>query len=61
MLKFKDHQLNKLADISANIGLLMLASAVIPTLLEEFNLFLLLSGGLLSVFFWIVSLSLVKS
>ena len=61
MLKFKQAQFNKLADISSNIGLLMLGSAVIPALWKNFNLSELTVGVSLSLFFWIVSLALVKS
>lgn len=48
-------QLEKLSDISADIGLVALASVVLPAVLDRFNLTLATVGTTITVGSWIYS------
>lgn len=60
LIDFNDNQIEKLSDIFSDIGLVILASVVIPSILDRIDLKVLLFGiiGVLSV--WIISLKLRK-
>jgi len=59
--KFNDLQLEKLSEISANLGLVFFASLVMPIFLAKvLDIFALLMGLVSSLAFWILSLMLLK-
>lgn len=51
-------QIEKLSDISSDLGLVAAASVIIPAVLEKFNVVQLLFGAIASVAFWFISLLL---
>ncbi|MBI3289899.1 hypothetical protein HYZ78_00710 [Candidatus Microgenomates bacterium] len=53
-------QIDKLSDITSDVGLVSLASVILPALLDRFDLTLVLLGMLATVFSWITSLWLKK-
>ncbi len=53
-------QLDTLSEISKDIGLVTLASVVLPAVLDKFNPTLLVLGGITTVTFWAISIWLRK-
>lgn len=61
MRVLSDNQIKKLSDIASDIGMIVLASVGLPAIFEKGDL-LLMSGGItVAIFFWIISLSFLKS
>lgn len=56
MFEFNQKQVEKLSDIFEDIGLVVLASVVIPSFLDRFNLHLILLGLGITSLFWYLSL-----
>ncbi len=59
-LIFNDPQLKKLATICADIGMVSLASVILPAIFEKFNIWQLIVGVLTTVVAWIYSLWLLS-
>jgi len=61
-IKLNESQIDRLSELTENIGLITLGSIVLPAIIEkEFNLWLLVVGLPLSASFWIYSLWLLRS
>ena len=60
MLKLSNDQLDKIADICSDIGLLMLASVGLPPILDKFNTVPALTGISIAILFWAISLKILK-
>lgn len=60
MIKLNDEQLRKLADIFADFGIVIIGSALIPTILGQGFTSLSLIGISLTIIFWLSSLRLLK-
>jgi len=56
--KLSRKQIAKLSDISSDVGLVFLASVVIPAALDKFNLVAVVLGLTATFIFWIISLTL---
>lgn len=56
LIKLNQKQIEKLSDISSDIGLVALASVAIPGFLNKFDLIETTSGGVTTLCFWIISL-----
>ncbi|OGH17616.1 MAG: hypothetical protein A2868_03995 [Candidatus Levybacteria bacterium RIFCSPHIGHO2_01_FULL_40_15b] len=54
--RLSDNRIEKLSDIISDIALISLASVALPAALDRFDVIKLLAGGILSVFFWIISI-----
>ena len=48
-------QIEKLSDIASDLGLVSVASVVLPAALEKFNVGAIMVGIVLAVFFWLTS------
>ena len=59
-LRLSKKQLDKLSDISSDVGLIALASVVIPAALDKFNPIAVALGLLATFIFWVISLALRK-
>lgn len=59
-LKLTEAQFNKLADISADIGLVTLAAIVFPGLFDHFRPGFALVGIIIMLSFWSLSLIMIK-
>ncbi len=58
--KLSKKQLEKLSDISSDVGLITLASVVLPAALDRFNPAAVVLGLLATFIFWAISLMLRK-
>lgn len=56
MIRLSDRQLEKLSDIFSDIGLVSLASVILPAILGTFDKSVLLLGILVTLVCWIISL-----
>ncbi len=57
-----DSQLAKLSDISADLGIVVVASVVLPTILETHtHISVTFTGIALTLLFWIISIVLLKT
>lgn len=56
--RLSKRQLEKLSDISSDVGLIALASVVLPAALDKFNPVAVLLGLLATFIFWTISLFL---
>lgn len=54
--KLSSHQLDRLSDIYAQIGTVSLASIAIPSLLDKFNLLIVVLGLSVAVLCWFISI-----
>ena len=54
--KLNQKQLEKLADIASDLGLVSVASIILPGVLDKFNAAGVLLGAVATIIFWIVSL-----
>ena len=59
-MELNQEQIKKLADIFESIGQIMVASIVIPFLLDSFDPLVAITGGLLALAAWITSLLLLE-
>lgn len=59
-MKLTGAQVEKMADIFEGIGQIMVASLVLPFLLDTFDLSLAVTGGLLALAAWVTSLLLLE-
>lgn len=59
-LRFNRRQLDKLADIFSDIGLVIFASMVIPYLFDRINLNMLILGLVATLISWTISLNIKK-
>ncbi len=59
-LQLSQSQLDKLSDISADFGTVMIASVVLPTILGKPQTSLIAAGISLTLFFWLISILLLK-
>lgn len=48
--------LSKLADISADLGTVFMASIVLPVILDKFEISFLVGGAVVAILFWSMSL-----
>lgn len=55
-MRLNARQLDKLSDISSDVGLVALASVALPALFEKFNILVILIGSSLTIMFWAISL-----
>lgn len=55
-IKLTDEQIKQIASILSDIGTLTAASTIIPFLLSEFRPIQLIIGGIISSFFWLISI-----
>ena len=60
MVKWNKRQIEKLAEISSDVGLVALASVVLPAVLDKFNLLLVTLGLIITILCWIISVWLLK-
>lgn len=51
-------QIAKLSDIASDIGLVALASVVLPAVLDKFNLLMIILGSVAALALWIISILL---
>lgn len=58
MLKLTERKAEQLADILADIALLIAASAIVPSFISEFNPIHLVAGIIISVTFWFTSIKM---
>ena len=61
MIKLNDEQLQKLADIFADFGIVMIGSAIIPTVLGKGFTSSTIIGMAITGVFWLSSLILLKT
>jgi hypothetical protein len=61
LMELKDEQLNKISDIMADVGTLVLGSVVLPVIFEKFILANAILGLLITCFLWISSVWLIKN
>lgn len=61
MKKLNNGQVDKLADISSEIGLVAFASVVLPAILDRWNTIEVVIGTLFAFLFWAISLWLLKA
>lgn len=54
--RLNDKQIEKISDISSNIGLVALGSVALPAILDRFNAVLVILGLAIAIGFWIVSI-----
>jgi hypothetical protein len=54
--KLSIKQLEKLSDISSDVGLISLASVVLPAVLDRLNPIMLVLGLIATIFFWVFSI-----
>jgi len=59
-IKFTDKQLEKIADLLGDIGLIAIVSIVIPTLIDKFKLTYFIWGLIVVVFVWFMSLKIIS-
>jgi hypothetical protein len=52
-------QITKLSDISSDLGIVILASVVIPAVFSGINFPVVFTGFCLAIYFWIVSIQLL--
>lgn len=57
---FLKSQLEKLADLAGDTGLVCLATMVVPPLFDRSSLFTIALGVILTIFFWTLSLLLLN-
>jgi len=60
-LQFSEKQFDKLADIASNIGFLTLGSVILPATMNYFQIARVIGGIFATIFFWTISLILIKS
>ena len=60
MSKLSKNQIEKLSDIFSDVGLVALASIVIPAVLNKFDIILVSIGFIFTILSWIISLRLRK-
>lgn len=58
--KLNKNQLDKLSDISSDVGLVALASVVLPAVLDRIDIVKVLLGSVATIFFWLFSVRLRK-
>jgi hypothetical protein len=54
--KFTERQIDKISDISSEVGLVALVSVVLPAIFDKFDPSLIISGLVATVFFWTFSI-----
>lgn len=54
--RLNDKQTEKLSDLSSDVGLVALASVVLPSVFDKFNPAVLLLGSIATVGFWVLSI-----
>lgn len=54
--RLNNKQIEKLSDISSDVGLVAIASVVLPAVFDKFNPAVLLLGSIATVGFWILSI-----
>ena len=60
MPELNNLQLSKLADIASEIALVSLASVALPVILEQPDLTAMIAGIIATLFFWTLSLWILK-
>ena len=58
--RLNEKQLEKLSDISSDVGLIALAVVAIPAVLDKFDLFRVVLGLIGTILFWVFSLWLKR-
>ncbi len=58
--RFSEPQLNRLSEIVANIGIVVLASVALPAIFEKPDELFMVAGFVVSFFCWSFSLRLLK-
>lgn len=59
-IKLNEKQIDKLADIASDIGLITLATIVLPAAFDRVDLNKLILGSVATLIFWIASIGLKK-
>lgn len=59
-MTLSDEQLTKLSDISSDLGVVAVASVVLPALLDKFKLLPILLGSCIAIILLVTSLWLLK-
>ncbi|MEK7618260.1 MAG: hypothetical protein AAB410_03875 [Patescibacteria group bacterium] len=59
-MRLSDEQLTKLSDISSDLGVVAVASVVLPALLDKFKILPILLGGCIAIILLVTSLWLLK-
>ncbi len=54
--RFNEKQIEKLSDLSSDVGLVALASVVLPAVFDKFNPAVLLLGSIATLAFWALSI-----
>jgi hypothetical protein len=60
LFKLTGRRVKKLSDIASDVGLVSLASVVLPAVLDKFNPLMILLGGVIAIGFWTLSILLTK-
>ncbi len=60
-VKLNKEQLQQIADILSNTGIVVVAATTIPSLLVKFHLDTFLLGGIISSMFWYLSIKVLQS
>ena len=60
MIELPESKINRLGDISADIGTVAMASVVLPGLFDKFRPVLAIVGAITMIFFWLFSVILTK-
>ena len=56
ILKLNEKQLEKMSDIAGDLGLVSIASVVLPFVFDKFNAMAVLLGSLATIIFWLISI-----
>ncbi|MBI3559888.1 hypothetical protein HY087_02065 [Candidatus Gottesmanbacteria bacterium] len=59
-MRLTKHRLDKLSDIASDVGLVSLASVVLPAVLDKFDLTQVILGGTAALICWVVSIWIRK-
>ena len=55
-IKLSDQRIKKLSDVCSDLGIVLVASVVLPGILDKFNIALFVTGSFLAVVFYLISL-----
>ena len=55
-----DEQLKFIAEVLGNLGLVLLASVVVPALMQDEDIYLILSGALYILLCWIIGVFILN-
>lgn len=58
--RLAENQIQKLADIASDTGLIALGSVVIPAVLDHTNVLQMTLGLITTIFLWLISIRILK-